>query len=84
MAFFGHFLSPRKESDPSETNKETSPRRGAEFPFFAAERKEAVGDKSKNVPRAAARNIPPAKFLLYSQRKWYIIPYIIMHPYAQT
>ena len=85
MAFFGHFLSPRKESDPSETNKEPSPRRGAEFPFFAAERKEAVGDKSKNVPRAHRRGTPaPAKFLLYSRRKWYIILYIIMHLYAQT
>lgn len=26
----------------------------------------------------------PAKFLLYSRRKWYIILYIIMHLYAQT
>ena len=35
-------------------------------------------------PRPQARNIPPAKFLLYSRRKWYIILYIIMHLYAQT
>ena len=49
-----------KEKRPSETNKETPPRRGAECPLAAAERKEAVGDKSKHVPRARRRGKAPA------------------------
>ena len=42
------------------------------------------GDAHIAPPRPQARNIPPAKVLLYSRRKWYIILYIIMHLYAQT
>jgi len=43
--FFSSFLSLLKEKRPSETKEERDPRRGAEQPLFAAERKEAVGDK---------------------------------------
>ena len=42
------------------------------------------GDAHIAPPRPQARNSRPAKFLLYSRRKWYIILYIIMHLYAQT
>ena len=40
--FFSSFLSLLKEKRPSETKEERDPRRGAEYPLAAAERKEAV------------------------------------------
>ena len=62
MAFFGYFLSPRKESNPPEArNKRVKKKGEIEIPFFLnrslgtffRERKYPVGDKKmeKKVPR---------------------------------
>ena len=40
--------------------------------------------KVRTCPAPQRGTSAPAKFLLYSRRKWYIILYIIMHLYAQT